>query len=93
MLIKIIIFEYNWNTSYFDFVQEILNVSLLFYFKHCHIINIITIKKKKEKEKKKEKRLKYFERYNIKKYYDKEESQHFSLDIFENFRIIEKKIS
>ena len=48
---------------------------------------MITIKKKREKEKE-EKDFKYFGKCNVKKYYNKEKIQHFSFNVFENFRII-----
>ena len=51
--------------------------------------NIIIIRKKRKKAKK-EKRFKFFERCNVKKYYNKKEFQHFSLNVFKNFRIIRK---
>ena len=49
---------------------------------------MIIIKKKKKKNEKNEKKFKYFEKFNVKKYCDKEEFQHFSFNVFENFRII-----
>ena len=47
---------------------------LSFHFKHNYVKDIITIKKEKIKRKKKEKKLKYFEKCNVEKYYDKEKS-------------------
>ena len=43
---------------------------------------------KREEE---EKRLKYFERCNVEKYCNKEKSQHFSLDVSEDFLYNKKK--
>ena len=65
---------------------------LSFHFKHDHAKDIITIKKKKKREKEEE-RLKYFEKCNVKKYYNKEEFQHFSFDVFKDFLYNKKKIS
>ena len=76
--------------SCLDFVQKTLNVNLLFHFEHNHIKNIITIKKKKKKREEEKERLKYFKKYNIKKYCDKKKFQHFSLNVFEDSRIIRK---
>ena len=64
---------------------------LSFHFKYNHAKDIITIKKEKIKREKEEEGLKYFERYNVEKYYNKEESQHFSFNVFENFLYNKKK--
>ena len=46
---------------------------LSFHFKHDYAKDMIIIKKKKIKRKEKEKRFKYFEKYNVEKYCNKEE--------------------
>ena len=43
-----------------------------FYVDFNYIKNIIIIKKKKKKREKKETRFKYFKKYNVKNYYNKE---------------------
>ena len=50
---------------------------------------MIIIKKKIKKEKEKE-RFKCFKKCNVKKYYDKGEFQHFSFNVFDNFRVTKK---
>ena len=60
-------------------------MNLSFHFEHDHAKNIIIIKKKGKKEKE---RSKFSERCNIKKYYNKGKFQHFSFNVFEDFRII-----
>ena len=53
-------------------------MNLSFHFEHDYAKDMITIKKEKIKREEKEERFKYFEKCNIKKYYNKEEFQHFS---------------
>ena len=47
-------------------------------------------KKKKKKREEKEERFKFFERCNVKEYYNKKEFQHFSFNVFKDFHIIKK---
>ena len=44
----------------------------------------------KNMKKKREEKFIYFDKFNVKKYYNKEEFSNFSINVFNNFRIIKK---
>ena len=69
-----------------------MNVSFHFEYNYAKKYNNNNKKKKKKNRKRteKEEKSKFFEKCNIKKYCDKKEFQHFSFDVFKDFRIIRR---
>ena len=65
-------------------------MNFTFYFEHNYAKKYNDNNKKKIKREEEEERFKFFEKYNIKEYNNKEEFQHFLFNVFENFRIIRK---